>query len=191
MTTRPLYSVVALSLLTYLIFYFSSANIAAQSEAFKIVGLRTEYKENPLGIDARHPRLSWRLLSSQRAVMQSAYQIRVARNERDLRAGGNLVWDSGQVKSDESIHRIYAGPALESGRRYYWQARAWDASGRDSGWSEIAYFEMGLLDIADWKASWIEPDLQEDTKKSNPSPMLRREFKLNGAIDKARAYVTS
>ena len=33
--------------------------------------------------------------------------------------------------------------------------------------------------------------MQEDPKTSNPSPMLRREFKLNGTIERARAYVTS
>jgi alpha-L-rhamnosidase len=156
-----------------------------------LTGLRAEYKENPLGIDARKPRLSWQLQASGRGVAQSAYQIRVAKTAADLQAGKSLTWDSGKVTSDESIHRVYEGAALQSGQRYYWQVRVWDASGKESGWSEISYFEMGLLDAADWKASWIEPDLQEDPKTSNPSPMLRRDFKLNGAIDRARAYVTS
>ena len=47
--------------------------------------LRTEYKENPLGIDARKPRLSWQLVSSGRGVRQSAYEIRVARTEAAVR----------------------------------------------------------------------------------------------------------
>ncbi len=50
---------------------------------------------------------------------------------------------------------------------------------------------MGLLEPSDWKASWIEPDLPEDVTKSGPVPMLRREFKLSGAVARARAYVTS
>ena len=52
-------------------------------------------------------------------------------------------------------------------------------------------WEMGLLDASDWKAIWIEPDLREDPKKSEPAPMLRRDFKVNGPIARARAYVTS
>ena len=44
---------------------------------------------------------------------------------------------------------------------------------------------------SDWKASWIEPGLAEDVTKSGPAPMLRREFKLGGAVERARAYVTS
>ncbi len=170
---------------------FSSFSASAVQGTLRLGGLRTEYKDNPVGIDARPPRFSWQLQSGGRGVMQAAYQIRVAKTSADLPTGKNLAWDSGQVKSAESVHREYAGAALQSGRRYYWQVRVWDGGGQDSGWSEAAFFEMGLLEASDWKASWIEPDLKEDPKNSEPSPMLRREFRLNGAIDKARAYVTS
>ena len=36
-------------------------NAAAAATSLAAVGLRTEYNENPLGIDARLPRLSWRI----------------------------------------------------------------------------------------------------------------------------------
>src|SRR5207302_10674074 len=52
-------------------------------------------------------------------------------------------------------------------------------------------WEMGLLDRADWTARWITPDVSEDTTRSNPSPMLRREFTLGRSITSARLYVTS
>ena len=159
--------------------------------ALEVASLRTEYKENPLGIDTRKPRLSWQLQSSARGVAQSAYQVRVSRSERSLRAGRDLVWDSGRVASDESIHRPYDGPPLQSGQRYYWQVHVWDGAGRTSAWSAPAWWEMGLLEPADWKASWIEPDLPEDVKTSGPAPMLRHEFKAKGGVERARAYVTS
>jgi alpha-L-rhamnosidase len=157
----------------------------------KLTGLRVEYKENPLGIDVRSPRLSWRIQADGRAVMQSAYQVRVSKSESGLRRRSDLLWDSGRVNSDESTHRVYAGPPLESGQGYYWQARVWDASGKASDWSEPAYWEMGLLKPSGWQAKWIEPALKEDASKSEPAPMLRREFKVNGVIERARAYVTS
>jgi alpha-L-rhamnosidase len=50
---------------------------------------------------------------------------------------------------------------------------------------------MGLLERGDWTARWITPDLTEDTTRSNPSPMLRREFTLPQGIASARLYVTS
>jgi alpha-L-rhamnosidase len=164
---------------------------AAGKAPVRVVGLRTEYAVDPLGIDARQPRLSWRIEAEGRGVVQSAYEIRVARSERGLGSKGDLVWSSGRVASDESIHRPYGGPALESGRRYHWQVRVWDGSGKASAWSAPAWWEMGLLSPSDWKASWIEPGLPEDVTKTGPVPMLRREFRLRGAPARARAYVTS
>jgi len=69
--------------------------------------------------------------------------------------------------------------------------RVWDGAGRASAWSPAASWEMGLLQAADWKASWIEPGLPEDISKSGPSPMLRREFTLVNPVERARLYVTS
>ena len=77
-----------------------------------VVRLRTEYKENPLGIDVRRPRLGWQLQSDGRGVVQSAYQVRVARTADDVRRGRGLVWDTGRVASAESVHCPYEGEPL-------------------------------------------------------------------------------
>jgi alpha-L-rhamnosidase len=156
-----------------------------------VVALRTEYKENPLGIDIRKPRLSWQIHSDRRGILQSAYQVQVARNERDLRAGRNAHWDSGKVNSQESTQVAYTGPDVQSEQRYYWRVRVWDGSGQASPWSNPAYWEMGLLESSDWQANWIEPDLREDVSQSQPAPLLRGMFKTNGVVQQARAYVTS
>ena len=81
----------------------------------EVTALRTEYAENPVGIDARMPRLGWQLKADRRGVSQSAYQIRVALNEQDLRGARNLAWDSGQTKSDVSVLVPYSGLALRTG----------------------------------------------------------------------------
>jgi alpha-L-rhamnosidase len=156
-----------------------------------VAAVRTEYQQNPMGIDVRKPRFSWQLRSDRRNVTQSAYQIQVAANEKDLIAGRKLIWDSTKVNSDESIHRVYEGPPLQSAQRYFWRVRVWDDRATASDWSETAFWEMGLLRPEDWKASWIEPDLKEDPAESQPAPMLRGTFRVNGAVQQARAYVTS
>ena len=162
---------------------------AQAQQPLQVADLRTEYKTNPVGIDVPAPRLSWKIESSRRGTMQTAYQIRVAGQPGALQR--NPLWDSGNVPSDASIHRVYAGPALESGQRYYWQVRVWNEQGQASAWSTPAQWEMGLLRPTDWTADWITPELEEDTTASNPSPMLRSEFTLQGTITSARAYVTA
>jgi alpha-L-rhamnosidase len=170
----------------------ASRTVGAQASGGpRVESLRTEYRADPLGIDVRLPRLSWQLASPERAVLQSAYQVRVARNEADLRAGRHLVWDSGRVASGESAHVPYAGPGVESRQRYYWQVQVWDQADHSSGWSTPAWWEMGLLQPADWQAGWIEPGLAATGDVSPPPVMLRRAFSLAKAVRSARAYVTS
>lgn len=166
------------------------APLTAAVAPVTVTSLRTEYKENPLGIDARKPRLSWQLRSERRGVSQTAYELRVASSESDLRSGRRVVWTTGRVSSGESVLVPYEGPALTGGARYHWQVRVWDEKGNATPWSTPAHWEMGLLQPSDWKASWIEPNLPEDVAKTGPAPMLRREFKLRGRVARARAYVT-
>src|SRR5215831_12867299 len=158
-----------------------ATNAAAQT--FRVERLRTENMVNPIGIDVPAPRLSWMLAADRRGTMQSAYEIRITGDR------GVAVWNSGKVVSDESVNRVYGGPALAPGKRYTWRVRAWDDRGRASDWSAPASWETGLMGAANWKAKWIEPGLAEDTTRSNPSPLLRTAFTLNGPIASARVYV--
>jgi alpha-L-rhamnosidase len=167
--------------------------LPAQTETpLALKNLRCEYKVDPLGIDVRKPRLSWELVSAEKGVVQTSYEVRVAGSEADL-TKGKLIWDSGKQESDASIHVEYGGPALTSERIYYWQARVADNHGHLSAWSKTARWEMGLLEAGDWKAKWITANLPEDEKKSNPAPMMRREFLVNGKkkVERARLYASA
>jgi alpha-L-rhamnosidase len=169
----------------------SSALPAIAAEAtLTAVNLRCEYTINPLGIDVANPRLSWELVSSERATLQSAYEIQVAASEKNF-AGGKLLWDSGKTSHSSSIQVAYKGPNLKSRQRYYWRVQVWDNHGRVTPWTEPAYWEMGLLEPSDWQAHWITPNLQEDHEKSDPSPMLRRVFDVRNNIVSARLYASA
>jgi len=131
---------------------------AAAPGALSVARLRCEYLDNPLGIDVARPRLSWVLESKERDQRQTAWHILVASTEGLLRSGRGDIWDSGPVASDQSIQVEYGGPALRSRQRCWWKVRVADRQGRFSDWSPPAYWEMGLLQPADWQAQWIGLD---------------------------------
>jgi alpha-L-rhamnosidase len=148
--------------------------------------LRCEYLDNPLGIDTTQPRLSWVVESKQRAEKQTAYQILAASSEALLKSDSGDLWDSGKVASDQTLHVVYAGKALNSCQRCYWKVRVWDKDGKASAYSRPACWDMGLLTPQDWQGQWIARTA--DTN-SLPAPMLRRAFTLEGKIKQARAYI--
>ena len=113
-----------------------------------VTAVWVENRENPLGVVSAQPRFSWRLQSDKRNTVQTAYEI-------NLKEGSATAWSTGKVNSNQSVHVVYNGKPLESGKKYTWQVRAWDNSGKPSAWSKPAFFTMGLLNEADWKASWI------------------------------------
>jgi alpha-L-rhamnosidase len=122
------------------------------------IDLKTEFLENPLGIDVRQPRLSWRLQAKQenaRGLRQSGYQIQAASSPELLAAGDVNLWDSGKVISDETIGIVYAVTTLASRDRCHWRVRVWDQDGEPSAWSQPVLWTMGLLDSSDWQAQWI------------------------------------
>ena len=152
-----------------------------------VIDLRCEYLTDPLGLDVRQPRLSWRLEAAARGVKQTAYQVWVAADPTRLAAGHADLWDSGRVMTDQSLHQVYLGQPLAARQRAWWQVRMWDEHGQPTDWSEPAAWEMGLLEPGDWLAAWITPAASVTT----PCPRLRGAFTVEGAVQSARIYITS
>ncbi|ASA23324.1 alpha-L-rhamnosidase [Paenibacillus donghaensis] len=149
--------------------------------------LCTEYKENPLGLGVLHPRISWQLHSDQRDVMQQAYEIQVSTEPGFL----SLLWTSGKVDSDQSNHVELKKLRVQSRQRYYVRVKVWDTQNRVSEWSDAAFWEMGLLEVKDWSAEWISAPLSELDIDAEQCPLLRRNFKVDRPLARARIYVTS
>ena len=166
-----------------ILFICISALTSAQDLFVK--DMTCEYKKNPVGIDITTPRFSWKVAGKGNNLLQTSYFIRVATDHKFR----NIVWQTGEVLSDESVLQSYTGPELKSGQKYFWQVRIKDNKFRTSKWSEPAYWEMGLLSPAEWKAKWIEKE--GDTLQYSPSPHFRTEFPVGKNIASARIYVTS
>ncbi|WP_408960261.1 family 78 glycoside hydrolase catalytic domain [Natrinema sp. 74] len=153
------------------------------------VDLRTEYASRPIGIDTPTPDLRWRVATDRRGARQTAFRVLVASTPDLLSVGKADCWDTGKRSTDRPAV-TYDGAPLESGRDYHWAVRVWDESDEPSEWSEPNRWEMGLLEPADWEASWIRrPD--DGAFERGRFTYLRREFALDGAVERARAYVSA
>ncbi|MGE5327167.1 MAG: alpha-L-rhamnosidase N-terminal domain-containing protein, partial [Deltaproteobacteria bacterium] len=122
------------------------------------VYLRCEALVDPLGLEERAPRLSWRDESGERNQRQTAYRILVASSQDSLKKDYGDLWDTALVKSDETLNVVYEGKSLVSHQVCYWKVKVWDQDGRESRWSEPARWSMGPLKPEDWKADWVGYD---------------------------------
>lgn len=152
----------------------------------KAVSLKCEHLDNPIGIGEAKPRFGWILESDGRNVIQESYHLQVSTNSDFT----NPLWDTGVVRSSESAHVEYSGPQLQSSTRYFFRVKIADNQGNESPWSDIAFFETGMLDSSEWKAEFISPE-GEDEGDSSKGKLLRKEFQLDGEIAFARVYATA
>ncbi|MDF2596736.1 MAG: alfa-L-rhamnosidase, partial [Clostridia bacterium] len=109
----------------------------------QVTSLRCEYTTEPIGIDVTNPRFSWQMISNERGQKQSAYQIIITKD------GGEEVWDSGKINSDQSVGIEYKGSALISQTKYEWTVDVWNKDDVKLA-SKSSWFETGLLSTSDW-----------------------------------------
>ena len=76
-------------------------------DRLRLYGCRTEYMKDPVGIDIKKPRFSWKLSSRRNNVQQKSYHIIVG-----TKPGKSDFWDSGEVISSISAGTEYGGKEL-------------------------------------------------------------------------------
>lgn len=169
-------------------FTFIDALANAQTQITKLV---CEYRDNPIGIDVVKPRLSWQIESTQKDVLQSAYEIRFANSAEALSKKSSLIYQTNKVNSAQSVNVEYAGPTLKTIQRVYWQVRIWDNKKKMSEWSTPAFWEMGALENSFWKASYITMSSDKNSTTSTPVKYFRKDFNTTKMVKSARVYATS
>ena len=148
--------------------------------------LTCEHLVNPLGIDAIHPRLSWRLEDQRKGAVQQAYQILLGQDSLALLKETKDSWDSGKQFSSAMLVP-YNGAQLKPQTKYYWKVKIWDKDGVSTR-SEIASFETGMMGMDLWKGKWISDNKDIHARET---PYFRREFKASKQIKSARAYIAT
>ncbi|MEV4033638.1 alpha-L-rhamnosidase [Streptomyces umbrinus] len=168
---------------------------ARRTHGRAVYGLTVEHRSDPLGVDAERPRFGWRIRSTVRGRSQGAYRILVATSPDRLTDARADVWNSGRVRSSESVAVRYDGTTLKPSTPYHWTVTVWDAEGRTVGTAPPARFEPGLLStdgITGWdSAHWI--GMTGKAPNSPGAPMLRTEAPLRRGRDvrEARLYVSA
>ncbi|WP_352422844.1 family 78 glycoside hydrolase catalytic domain [Proteiniphilum sp.] len=157
--------------------------------------LTCDFRENPIGVDNNQPVFGWILHSSSDNVCQKSYEIIVSDRLDDIEHYKGENWSSGIVHSSNNIHVKYEGEPLKSFMRYYWRVRIFDMYGNSSGWSDVASFQMAMLNERDWEAQWISdgsnvPEKMEDFYKDDPAPLFGREFTIEKKVESAMLYIS-
>jgi alpha-L-rhamnosidase len=157
--------------------------------------LTCEYIANPLGIDVKTPRLSWNFTATERNQIQSAYELIVSDNLKDMGQGKGNMWQTGKVNTAQNLHIQYIGSELLPFTKYYWRVKAYDKKDIASTWSNIATFETAAFQASDWQAQWISDgskqfERDEDFYQNDPMPLFKKQFKSAKTIASARLYIS-
>ncbi len=143
----------------------------------KATNIKIEHLKNPFGIDRNKPFISW---ETEGISCQSAYLI-------EAFSGETKVYSSGKVISSASYAYIdYEAKSRECVRV---EISLWDEKDEISEVVSKSY-EMGLLTEADFKAKWINPELNCEPDLHKPASYLKRTFEVNKE-GQARLYITA
>ncbi|MCA0251244.1 MAG: glycoside hydrolase family 78 protein [Actinobacteria bacterium] len=171
----------------------------------RLTALTVEHLESPGPLATASPRFGWVITGDASDVWQVAYELEVS-------TGGAVVWNSGRVASPASTAVRYDGAPLGSRTVYDWRVRAW-LTGRPepTPWAS-SRFETSLLDVGDWRASWVRPAQLPAVRESysasaalsgavapegqpeerlRPPLRLRQPFRAEQRPSRARLYITA
>lgn len=101
------------------------------------------------------PAFGWIVNDTRKGAAQTAYQIMVSSGGRSLT--GDL-WDSGKIKSDNSINVRYEGSPLKPGDICWWAVRTWDCDDLPGPWSKPQKLFIHAADPAGafYSDKWVE-----------------------------------
>ena len=144
-------------------------------------------------ITIRTPKFGWVVRDSARGAKQSAYRIIVASSEEVIRRHAGDLWDSGKVRSDQSLNIGYDGRPLLPQSSYWWAVLVWDHNDQDSPFSTPQLFHTGDFDAPRaWpgESRWvkIKGKTREQWALEDRHPLAYREFAPIRVIEKSAGH---
>ena len=143
----------------------------------KIVKIMTDLREEPLALESAHPAFSYTVTSERAGDRQLARRLAVTLD-------GRIVFDTGRVLSQESLHIPYEGEPLLPYRRYRVHITVWSEGGDVA--KREACFTTGPLGTL--SAEWIAPC---DSCLPYRAYRLKKSFCLKRKPRAALLYITA
>ncbi len=142
----------------------------------RIVKLKTNGIENPLGFQLGKVRLSW-ITEDTNSKMQAFAQVQISLED----SFENVIYDSGKRDDIDSLAFV-PSITLKPRTRYFWRVTVWGDNG-DIAVSEIAFFETAKME-ENWTGLWITSSFDKEKH-----PLIRKKFSLPSDIKSARVYI--
>jgi len=101
----------------------------------------TKFKGQLALIESTHPSFSWVLPDTVSNYRQTAYQIIVSSSKKKSNDNQGDVWDSGKIKSAQSVGVLLNGKALAPDQIYYWKVKVWNQNQAESVFSTAKAFK--------------------------------------------------
>jgi alpha-L-rhamnosidase len=133
-------------------------------------------RDEPLGLGACSPRLSWTVMCDDPAWTQTAYELELVDVARVLVEAADQVLVPWPFRPLLSRERAAVRVRVASGERW-------------SEWGSPRTVEAGLLAVADWQANFISPKRLGEVGAW--APVLCRRFDLSSEPTSARLYATA
>lgn len=186
-----------------------SCSMSVNASETGVFNLRCDEKDNPVGVSQKDLSFSWLWKAETDRNQQESYRIVVSSTLKNLERTCYDVWDSGRIRSANSIHVPFKGKKLEGGHKYFWRVLLWDFDNQASEWSAISSFVTAIEKPSEWHgAKWIGyEDMPENmrlvpgihtaenpqglsVKKDAVVPYFRKSFILNKPIKEAYLFMT-
>lgn len=142
---------------------------------FILAELKCENLVNPLGIDNTTPHFSWKLKGNELRGGQAYYEIQVASDSILLIQDKADLWNTGKLKSDNSVMVPYQGVSLSSRSLCYWRVRVWNSKRQVSAWSPVARFSIGILEQSQMHGEYIGASVEGG---KICAPILRKKINI-------------